>query len=359
MAHRWPVIGRQHYKDDNCKLSIVKLDTFVGYINNGTIVIPDFQRDQDEDKIEEIVNTYKDKKLKGRNWFIEQGQINLCVIPMDGYNKLYVVDGQHRIEAMQRLKRDDYLSDDVMTINIAKCNSLEEMKEFYSKLNINSNIPIIYNNIEDIFLVNELLKVKNALKQTYKSMFSRTKGINSKAQFYHIDDFIDKFNVPMLKNNWPVEDITFENIWEKLMYVNELVIKKIDKIKQKECIGRFAIAGNMNKMSDNDFYLSYKSGVQWDMFADDYGIRIIVKKYKGDIKKAIRDKVWRRDFSDTLTGKCYCCEDDVKIENYECGHVISEYNGGKTEVSNLRVVCGGCNKSMGIMHMDDFKEMFN
>lgn len=358
MAHGWLKMGRTIYVDSHCKLSVVKLVDFIEYIDSGVITIPDFQRDPDRDKIEDIVNTYKNKKLKGRNWFIEQGQISLCGVPTDGDKKLYVVDGQHRITAMQKLREEDVL-DGEMLINITKCDSLAEMKDFYAKLNINTVLPINYNVIEDIFFTNELLKVKNKLKQSYKTMFGKTRGNNSNVVFYHIDDFINKFSVESLKKHWEISDITCEKIWRKLMEINDAASSEINKIRQKEKIGRFANAKPMEKMNAHRFYLSFKSGVQWDMFAENYNIRVIVKKNKCDIPSKIRSKVWRKQFPDSLTGTCYCCGEEISNDNYECGHKISEYNGGNVEVSNLEPVCGGCNKSMGIMHMDVFKAMFN
>ena len=143
------------------------------------------------------------------------------------------------------------------------------------------------------------------------------------------------------------------------MEINDAVSQEVDKIRQKEKIGRFANTQPMNKMSSHRFYLSFMHGVKWDMFADNYGIRVIVKKNKSDIPQKIRSQVWKKRSPDTLTGTCYCCEEEISNDNYECGHKLSEFNGGKVEVSNLEAVCGSCNKSMGTMHMDTFKAMFD
>ena len=38
---------------------------------------------------------------------------------------------------------------------------------------------------------------------------------------------------------------------------------------------------------------------------------------------------------------------------YQCGHIISEYNGGATEPFNMRPICSGCNQGMGNMYSID------
>ena len=45
--------------------------------------------------------------------------------------------------------------------------------------------------------------------------------------------------------------------------------------------------------------------------------------------------------------------------NFECGHIISDYNKGKISLDNLRPICSSCNKSMGRQNWDDFENRFN
>ena len=43
-----------------------------------------------------------------------------------------------------------------------------------------------------------------------------------------------------------------------------------------------------------------------------------------------------------------------KLNTYECGHVHAEKNGGSNTLNNLRPICSGCNRSMGIKNMELF-----
>jgi len=85
-----------------------------------------------------------------------------------------------------------------------------------------------------------------------------------------------------------------------------------------------------------------------------------VKICKQKIKKRIKDTVW-----DTYIGKkngvgsCYVCSCEIDSKHFECGHIISEADGGKIEVSNLRPVCERCNKEVGTTNMDKYKEEIN
>ena len=39
---------------------------------------------------------------------------------------------------------------------------------------------------------------------------------------------------------------------------------------------------------------------------------------------------------------------------FDCGHVISENEGGGQEIINLRPICSGCNNGMGTMNMIEY-----
>lgn len=83
-------------------------------------------------------------------------------------------------------------------------------------------------------------------------------------------------------------------------------------------------------------------------------------KKKAKISKVLRTAVWYK-WATKEQGviECFACGCWVSSMEFECGHVISEYNGGKTEVDNLRPVHSVCNKSMGKMNLEEFKTVMN
>lgn len=51
------------------------------------------------------------------------------------------------------------------------------------------------------------------------------------------------------------------------------------------------------------------------------------------------------------------CGENVNVFDFECGHVVAKSKGGEDKVDNLRPICSTCNKSMGVMNMEEYKEL--
>lgn len=70
---------------------------------------------------------------------------------------------------------------------------------------------------------------------------------------------------------------------------------------------------------------------------------------KAKIPKALREQVWRTHAGAVFETKCIVkwCSNRMTVFDFEVGHNVPESRGGATEISNLRPICGRCNKSMG------------
>ncbi len=81
-----------------------------------------------------------------------------------------------------------------------------------------------------------------------------------------------------------------------------------------------------------------------------------MNKIKKNIPRAIRNLVWNKYIGEKKgNGVCKCCKKKLISQmDFDCGHIVSEYNGGKTVVKNLIPICKLCNSSMGRMNMRDF-----
>ena len=76
---------------------------------------------------------------------------------------------------------------------------------------------------------------------------------------------------------------------------------------------------------------------------------------KEKIPKSVRNAVWNLNIGDKKEGYCFVgCGEKISVHNFACGHIISEKNGGKVSIDNLKPVCIACNSSMGRMNMHDF-----
>jgi|LakMenE01Jun11ns_1017448.scaffolds.fasta_scaffold9856589_3 hypothetical protein len=81
-----------------------------------------------------------------------------------------------------------------------------------------------------------------------------------------------------------------------------------------------------------------------------------IKKKKKPISATIKRLVWNSNIGEEIgKSKCMCCQvTDITQMSFNCGHIIAEYNGGETIVSNLKPICQNCNSSMGTKNMKDF-----
>ena len=76
------------------------------------------------------------------------------------------------------------------------------------------------------------------------------------------------------------------------------------------------------------------------------------------IPKGIRDSVWERDSGRNYDGICFCCTKSVSCNKWECGHIISDADGGLPIMENLKVLCQSCNRSMGRMNLYEYKDIY-
>jgi hypothetical protein len=82
-------------------------------------------------------------------------------------------------------------------------------------------------------------------------------------------------------------------------------------------------------------------------------------KKRTSIPHSVRMTVWKNNFGPSKAqGLCYVCGETISIRNFECGHIKSKENGGDNSIENLKPVCSDCNKSMGTMNLELFKEKF-
>jgi HNH endonuclease len=79
------------------------------------------------------------------------------------------------------------------------------------------------------------------------------------------------------------------------------------------------------------------------------------------IPKQVQDLLWiKYEPKNSTIGKCYSCGVEIRLvpRNYDAGHVISRYNGGSDEISNLRPICRSCNLSMGTRDMSEYMKTY-
>jgi 5-methylcytosine-specific restriction endonuclease McrA len=79
------------------------------------------------------------------------------------------------------------------------------------------------------------------------------------------------------------------------------------------------------------------------------------KTRKEKIPVAVKNTLWSLYFENNIQGNCQCCKtENISKNNFDCGHIISEKNGGKVELENLKPICRACNSSMSTNNMNEF-----
>jgi hypothetical protein len=80
---------------------------------------------------------------------------------------------------------------------------------------------------------------------------------------------------------------------------------------------------------------------------------------KKKITHLMKRRVWEHHVG-TRVGmtSCFCCKMSVITQmTFNCGHIVSERNGGETTTDNLLPICQHCNSSMGTMNLYAYQKM--
>jgi hypothetical protein len=77
---------------------------------------------------------------------------------------------------------------------------------------------------------------------------------------------------------------------------------------------------------------------------------------KQKIPKRLKDLIWEKYVGEYISNaKCFCCQStNIKMNDFDCGHIISEFNNGATNIDNLIPICRQCNSSMSKQNMHEF-----
>ena len=150
-----------------------------------------------------------------------------------------------------------------------------------------------------------------------------------KKKFKNVSNGILKYNGVILESNVPLDKYNFLTgnfTYNEIVF--ELVPKKIP----------------VNKELKEKEILTDKSPT---------------KKTKAKIPLPVKNTLWAKYFGENINGICQCCKTTpIHLTNFDCGHIISEKNGGLVHLDNLRPICRTCNSSMSIQNMDEYMRKY-
>jgi len=135
----------------NYKIYKIKIKDIIKYLDSNF----DYQRKLIEEHVNELMESIKKESYL-------HGIISLAVIK----NKIYIIDGQHRIEAIKRLLFMNMLNAEIeILIEIAPCLNNREALEYYKRVNLSTPIS------EQDIIKNDEFNYMERFKELFIEMF--------------------------------------------------------------------------------------------------------------------------------------------------------------------------------------------
>ena len=313
------------------------------------INIPNIQRILDIDKVNNIV-AYQINYYKNNNNFNILGVINIHFNKEN--NMYYLIDGQHRYNALHKLNELGHTPD--FFIEIVYINNYKELQDNYNLINTNTPLPELPNNVNKDIIETVAIYFKNK----YNEIWSK----NSRTNRPHIyfDYFLEAVGV--LYSELKDLEIIYDNS-EDLVNIIEEYNSKLKYWPKNSFPEYSSITDNMyNKCIKWKFYLglfkhiSDKYRYKWvkNIIYEKTGKVITNPQNKKKIPKKLKIDVWNKYIGTNERNTiCICCNNTkLDISDFHAGHIISEKNGGLTNIDNIIPICNLCNNSMNSMNID-------
>ena len=285
-------------------------------------------------------------------------------------NNYYVIDGQHRIEMAKRLySNNEQGNNDYFTCIWHAVENEEEMRKIFDSINIDSIKNKMYVS-QDIFQksrIDEFIKYFTNKCNGWNKAFSKTMARIPKRYT------VEKVRDVLIQNHFFDREGHLEKNIYRDFKIDETFIDYICR-SNLEFYGILAYRYQDYETLDNLFYSDEKNNIseakvfmlcnnnffEWLMNKQENDPRHQVKTSgKKTIPHSIKKRVWVAMFQEQEIDECPLCRNILKRDvnnGWQCGHIISEANGGRTELDNLRPICQSCNSSMGSRNWDEYVE---
>ncbi len=331
---------------------IIKAEFFGDIIKKYNIEVPNIQRILNQDKVNDIVE-YQKKYILENNRSNFLGIINIHYVK--SLNKYFLVDGQHRYNALQELYNIGHNIN--VFIEYVTVENYEELKKNYNTINKNTTLPEFPNSIDKCIPETAAMY----FKQKYSEMWSKNTRANRPNIYF--DYFLEALGVlleELANHNINIKTpIELQDIVEN--YNNKLSNWNRDNFPEKS-----SLTDTMyNKCKKNNLYLGLFKHIS-DKYRYKW-VKNIIQEYTGEViktnikkKKSVPKKIkidsWNKYIGETIRKtKCICCNTtEIDITDFHAGHIIAEKNGGLTTVENIMPICSSCNSSMGSNNMNEY-----
>ena len=315
-------------RDENMATAYIPISV----LKENNILPAEFQRQLDEERVLQLSSST-----------IFHGALSLCYYD----SKPTIIDGQHRLKAMLLKYDKNTCKDFDVCCHIYWRVTKNEMYTLFTE--INSSKPLI---LPETRTKGEVLR---KITSYFKTKFGKFVKSNS-----------DKPRCPNINLLCCQQFISEYGLLDLDCFILEDEIDRLNefyKTVSNETWLRWGI-DNVDKAA-GEFFLGLFREFEWIIHLHiclttcksfkEIEHRSIKNKEK--ITKVIRSDLWKQYFKDSFNGVCVCCDYKITYDSFEAGHIVSRMRGGDTKLSNLKPVCGSCNKDMGVMNMLSYIEV--
>ncbi len=249
----------------------------------------------------------------------------------------YIIDGQHRLKALNRFKTFENIN-----VKIIEVNNHKQLREYFLLINDSLKLPEIYKE-DDPTKLQIIKETFLYLKKKYPSYFK----IGNASR--------PAFNVEIFHNVLQHSNI----IKEKNIKKSQQLIDMIERL-NKKYENRYSTLNPRGFKGLKSIQSREKKGIpglylrispRWLEHLKDEDFN----QDKEIITQKMRDFIWKINYGDRNKTLCICCKQtEIRNDYFECGHIISECEDGTTNHYNLKPICGNCNRKMSTKRMFEY-----
>ena len=336
--------GKKLYESTDYYETVVSFKS----INNHPIIKnikkPDYQGSLNIDKVESLVDEYNTQPLFLRH----KNKIVVGILN----NTYYILDGQHRLEMVKQLETMNSEINDELHFCWYTFNNENNMRELFNSINKDSYKNQWFIN-SDEFKQIKITEFNKLLKEYCGDFFAKKKS--DKGKLYTIEEFTKILNSYNFFNNMKMTSLEYYKlIEEKNNRFYELFNYTDHFTNNINCFYK-----DEHKNIENKIVMSLKNNNFFQWLQKNTNPIHKFRYTKCKISTLLRKQVWNKYFDTqtkhvcTISG-CNNILDNTIKNGWEAGHIISEFNGGCTDLNNLKPICKSCNCCMGTQNWTDY-----
>lgn len=319
---------------------------------------PPFQTPLDLDRVQEMYESH----IKHPHFLLSKAIITIAIVNVGSEKEYYLMDGQHRMNAIKIIYEKTNENNN-MIIVVHNVKNENEMRDLFNELNKDSSKNLAYVSLP-IFGKIIIEKIIKKLSKKYEGCYSENK--NAKSSLFSVNEFVtflqdaDYFNANSANSDNSDTDANVNRIIDEIDKKHKIFFNTLKYLENSD---------NEKKYSKReiDVITHYRNVI---FFKNNNFIEYLINndipthddiEKRRNITDTTRSKVWKNEFKKNTTGKCPVLYCESKLSSttkhgFQCGHIISVANKGKTIESNLRPICANCNSKMSSQNWDSYEE---